>query len=1262
MDEDAFTGITFAPEEDEDNVSSNNAQVNNQEPVIKIDNSLDAKTDAFSGITFAPSDIDIPASEPMIINNTLEEAVDDPDGTTEIEVDARLQEIYERDIATIREEAKRYEADAVEGGQDAIDRYNIMVETAKKEDEITGDQRAALIPKPESLDRVQRLEEERLKNYQEKLENVQRLLDDPNPIRRAAVEQMVGAGADLNTINYVAFGADFVPIVGTVLGVVDIPNHVRQANALFEEGNYGQASLLIGASLAELVGVGIGTKVVTKKIAARARKLTGLAEQMDKIESATKATVDAAKTAARKVASENKDKGQRLINEYQKSTGKTVATGSFEKKNLVLDPALARIGGREIADTVMELQQDVAGRYAAIDKNPVGNTELKNRRRQEVFNETGISEEQAFTGLTEDVDEFVSPLLNPDKFDSIVAIAVEFEKKNPGAFKDPNKSIIDSLFELTVQDKLVDSQELTDMLAKYALNFDDYVLTVVGSGSEAGKILNKLSQIRRAGSLDSIAKAKQRKMEQGQNYIVSTWRRIENVRRGGMVSMVKTAARNLQSATIRSPMEALENVMDTTLVNMSQEFNRTGKKDLASKFSALKTGGKSLVSGENWKGSTAALKRIYATPVQTKELTDFLLKRPEFTRQYEALFDNVNEYQVATGRGSGGVTDAVLSRAEDVVNALNVPNRIQEYVIRRGTFIGELERLVKREYGIDLVEALEKGSLTDLMANSSKVRPKGAATFAELVEDSTRRALDVTYAKAPDIPVFNDIANFLTRTGLTAFTTPFPRFMFNSMELMGQYSGGAFKVGIEKSIVNKVRKKGLIDKLAKANKELKVAKNPTQKAKITAQINSLEGTLENFGELTRKDRQNISRNISGLVAFTAAYQYRTSGNDIDPESKPPSNYKLINSTEGKVIDTTAQFPMRQFLWMAEAVKRLSPAAQKFFPQAYVGKASSSLMGRKDEGLGTFMDWFDAKEAQETFLGTSARSGASNVFIEEIAGMLSGQDDLSAQVRASKAAGRSIGDYLTTWAIPITQIVELQRVQGDRPSDYTDESSDEVPTILGEIKRSARQRGISNLFNPSSEFEKPAREFLYSPERNREGLGLSLGAGITQFTKDEEYGEYLTNKGFTEYEVGTKSRIGSIRRAETKLLRRIVPTLVEVAKDMEAKERTKYRNLPSDDLNRKNFTEESYVNAKVVPYMTFVLSDARQLVRGAGGSEVEPVTLKLQEYMNLPKQVRRYGTAEYLKEFGTGPDLNDIEDITYMIEQGKQFKKATKLKK
>ena len=128
------------------------------------------------------------------------------------------------------------------------------------------------------------------------------------------------------------------------------------------------------------------------------------------------------------------------------------------------------------------------------------------------------------------------------------------------------------------------------------------------------------------------------------------------------------------------------------------------------------------------------------------------------------------------------------------------------------------------------------------MSNSSKYRPKGKPQFAQLIEDSTRRALDVTYAKAPDVKLFNETANFLTRNGLTAFTTPFPRFMFNSIELMGQYSGGAFMPAIQR--VTRAKK----------------------------------------GPLDAKDRQNISRHISGIVAFTAAYQYRTSEN-------APAEYK-----------------------------------------------------------------------------------------------------------------------------------------------------------------------------------------------------------------------------------------------------------------------------------------------------------------------------------------------------------------------------------
>ena len=288
----------------------------------------------------------------------------------------------------------------------------------------------------------------------------------------------------------------------------------------------------------------------------------------------------------------------------------------------------------------------------------------KQREKDALYKETGVSETQAYSGMTDEVDDLVSPLLIPEKFDAIVAVASDFKKANPNEFK-KGESIVDSLFRLTVDNKLVESQDLADSLAKYGLTFDDYVLTVVGSGSEAGKILNKLSQIRRAGSLDEIANAQERMIEKGQSEIVKAWRRVENMRRGTMVSMIKTAARNFQSAMIRTPMEALENVFDTTLYKMSQEF--AGAADSGKVVAGARatfTGAKTLVSPSNWKGSTRALKRIYANPVQAKEITDYLLDRPEFSKQFTSLFDNINEYQTATGRGKGGPLDGVLSLGE----------------------------------------------------------------------------------------------------------------------------------------------------------------------------------------------------------------------------------------------------------------------------------------------------------------------------------------------------------------------------------------------------------------------------------------------------------------------------------------------------------------------------------------------------------------------------------------------------------------------
>ena len=484
-------------------------------------------------------------------------------------------------------------------------------------------------------------------------------------------------------------------------------------------------------------------------------------------------------------------------------------------------------------------------------------------------------------------DTIMKPILNSNKFNAIIAAATDLKAKNPKAF-DNDKTIIDNLYTLTVSEDMMAGEELIDMLNDYGLSFEDYVLTVVGSGSEAGKVLQKLSVIKRSRPTTELADAQQKALIDAQGDFRNTVMRVEGIRRGLLVSQIATAARNLTSAGIRAPLEGLGNVMDSSLYNLTNK--------------GVGSAAYQIISPTNWKESFRHMKYMFSEPEMAKGYTNLILGQPQLAKQFDMMYNNLNEIQKATGRGSGGKLDYVLTGLEDATDILNTPNRWQEYLIRRGQFFGELERLTKREYGIDLIDTLQDGKLRDLLNDAGGFKPEGKPSFLELVDQSTKKALDVTYAKQPDMPVFRNITNFITRNGLTV-VMPFPRFMFNSMELMAQYAGGAF-------------------------------------FPLTRKVTSLV-TLGKVGgkPLTPKDRQRISRNLVGMAAVFAAYQYRTS-------DEAPADYKQIGIGSDTEMDTTPQFPLRQYLYMGEVAKRINE--------------------------GTFITFFDAKEFTETFARSEKR--------------------------------------------------------------------------------------------------------------------------------------------------------------------------------------------------------------------------------------------------------------------------------------------------
>jgi len=974
-------------------------------------------------------------------------------------------------------------------------------------------------------------------------------------------------------------------------------------------------------------------KLKAKGEKARA-KLLDRKMNINKAKEATAEEIAAKTTRAEQVAAENVDLKNELILGFEEQTGKTISTVVDGVR--VVDDDLARKAGKETAEEI----------------------DFKDTRSQ-TAKALGLSEVEADDAakLAGVGDTLTAPILKPEKLDGLVAAAADLKTKYPTAF-DNDKTVIDNLLDLTINKELIAGDELIDTLNKYNVSFEDYILTVVGSGSEAGKVLNKLSQIKRARPLNEMQDLQRAATQARQGNIRNNIMRLEGIRRGGLVSQLATAARNLQSAGIRSPMDSLGNVMDTALYNMGEAKGVGGK---------AAAGAKSLISKENWKDSFANMKYMFGpeSRLDTKEYVDFILDRPELSKQFDLMFNQLNELQAATGRGIprqqqvetflkalkddkrfysknkkgklvynakkarqeaerlasrnfdtvGKGVDTVLSELEDGVSVLNSANRWQEYLVRRGAFLGELERLVKREYKIDLIDTLNDGKIKDLLNDSTTVRPKGARSFNELVADATNNALDVTYAKQPDIGVFREATSFITRNGLTV-VMPFPRFMFNSMEIMGNYAGGA-SIPLTKKLMGQIPK----------------------------------GT-----KLTAKDRQRISRNLVGIGTVGAAYMARTSDD-------APADYKEINVGDGTVMDTTPQFPVRQMMYLGEATKRIIN--------------------------GTFDDFFKAREFAETFLGTNIRTGVGNSIVDEVV-QLAGDSDLTRDEAAARRVGRALGNYLSTWAVPFAQIIDTERALGRREETYKDVAQDPTlafgSTFEKEIKRPFEARGLMardvrinkdgtvnerdvdldiNEDGVITEDEQPIRERLFQEESSRVGSALKVGLGLTLRTQDSEEGEYIKRLGLTEFELGSTSKVPSIRRFENAQLRDIIPGIVAAAQAYEEESREEYRD--SEVLQERNMfgikkmTEQEFVNSRIKPLITTQIKAAK--INLSDGKKVKadaPVYIKaMTAYRRLPSDVRVNAASEFLLREGRPADGADVEDLSKLVEYGKAVRDAYK---
>lgn len=1027
-------------------------------------------------------------------------------------------------------------------------------------------------------------------SMQNKKANILARLNSENAISRKITRELLKQGLSISETNAIVTADEFL---NPATAALNVPIAFRDTAEHIRNGEYGSAAFDATVGVLEAVPGLTVARAGLKGVNKTWKKVSGGKSSYDDIQNAMmleNEIADGIKARNAAKAAEHKELRTQLIIEFQERNKVDIAK-ELKDGNLDIDTAKVREQGQtKITDYYHDdVYKGTEGKTSAtpLDDMSVGDHEL------------------------------AIPYLNPEKMDALVGVVVDLQEKFPDAF--PKKTIgkgknrktvgkdplIDQLFDLTVMkpsdvnkaygegmlravddETLFETKELFDILNKHGMSYEEYTLGVVSSGSQAGRIMNRLSQMARVKpkSVQELQAEQARKATESalSKFWSNTVLRGENIRRGLLVSSLATAMRNAQSVLVRSPMESMANVMDTSLLTYSRAIREGDTKGKALRKSVRNIN--PLVRDGTYKNSFRNLSYLFAKQGEAEEFTKYILDRPELADQLTKMLNNINELQEATGRGQavtkvGKGLDAAASRVEDFVGFLNGPNRWQEHITRRATFMSELERITAAEWGIDLKDVLKQGRIQDVLNDAEDLRGAKGRSFTDIVEEATDKALDVTYAKQPDFFVFKNISNFITKSGLTV-VVPFPRFMFNAFDYMAQNAAGTGLVAVRKALSKESRQAGF----------------------------------------TARDRQDITRNLVGLGAISAFYQYRASDD-------APAKYEDL-AYEDKQVNTTATFPLRQMAWIAEFARR-------------GGLKQYGFDGEED----TVDTWYgmDMKHLAEVWIGTTARTGMGNVFLEEMVDIVADTSDEVDEQKRAKRIGGALGQYAATYFTPYFQIVDAQRAMGLRREDYGDAALDpsfkDTAMEAGKagFMRSFIQRGFAA---PSYENELPARVDIVTGDARRFDPFTKLAFGLSIRERDSDMAEYLATIGYDDptYQLGSKSRIPSQKRAENAYISMALPLLVEGAEYFADTMAT----TKKDKINvGRKYLDDTIAAAK---------GDFDE--RGFSAPEA-----KLVDKLSRTKKVdRKYAFFMFRQVNGRPPDLTEVADLQLLLDLTKDITK------
>jgi len=914
-----------------------------------------------------------------------------------------------------------------------------------------------------------------------------------------------------------------------------------------------------------------------------------------------------AKDAADK-ASENQSIKEELIMDYEVQIGardpNNVSKIIDEKKiisktvagKLSLDYDKARVVGLDIAKK----------EYRDVDAIRVDN-------EREVFFPEDLEQTM---GIKE--SQLLSPIINPDKLDPLVAIASELKKNNPKLFPE-GRMTIDNILNATVKGDLLPSDELTNLLNKYDVSFEEYILMTLGSASQAGKNLQKFAKIkgRKMGKRSRKEAIDQANLEK-YNFAGKATIRFIDMGRGALVSMIATMLRNVESTLIRGPLEGFSNVFNTALYNLTEK--------------GLKKKTLTVLSPTNWRNSFKH--QVYLMDnLDARDYVNYILDRPDFRDKYNVLFSNVSE--LVRMRRPEGVkltpvqqkVDELLEAGEDFVDTLNIPNKWQDYITRSAYFLQNLEDLFRKNYnGLDLVDELNKGRINEILKDSPTILPEGSKEFSEIIAEATEKARNATYSNVPNFPPFKIINEILAKYGGTAIVA-FPRFVFTSLELIAQYSAGAALVPIRRLI------------------------RPNR-----------------FQKLTDRDREDISRNLVGYGVYLAASAYRK------PESERPAwmqgyfddphpDYKMIRTAEGESFDTTPQYPLRQALYIAEFIDRWKEGTlkgslvgdSKEFTETFLG--ATLRTGRGNSMIEDFVNALGGADASWQDRIAKTTGTAFGNFVQRYAVPAAQIIDLERSM--SKLPEIRIGKD--------GKLIDYGLIES-RPSQIKDPNIDPKYGDFGStFMQSAKMPFIRRGFiSPEEERKLPNRTYVQDIDgKNRIKPGLKIGAGATYYEDNPPSGLFMQKYGFTEFEMSSRASTPSIRRIENDLMNELIPPLAKLAQAREKQliEQNKSKQFIQAEIR-------GIISSNLAPIKSMFKEAAYMKILEVGKDIPEEKRARLKnkflleqyrvKFKRLPKNVREWGLRIFEQEKGQPVDPNNGSDYVTAYTISKAYQSLFKM--